>query len=619
MDSSRKRPLSPTDQSNSHGVHHYLQRDPSPVPDTKRLKTSDSDHAPAKYVTSSSQANSTDAMANQSTSVENVHIKDESVSDRFSTLNGRSLDDDVSRSSSPHTAGSSRRNSQCDTSVTSSASILDGGLVEAANMAKFFQSNQKCHKIKVVNDERLNKLDVPETFLGTFFYQPVNCLFPSLVDHLNGILHVRIASRYLTYDNPNIKKRSVWGTDVYTDDSDVVGMIVHGGSYTLPDPLHPRNDSDDGRPSSISSIQRPNHDLIVTLRVLPKLLKYAGTSRHRIKSRHWTDHDGMSLRVESVKEIPRGTAITHGRKNLKARVSAMSLLRVSLTKPRQRYFQYPTPENNSVKETTLVFDVNGSYFKYSPTLLVDKDPENIQTWTTYRLRSEVILLSNDDQIVEISRIPQSDPLSVDRYRILTITNSSLSDTTTFPIPESTPNAKVLFTNLDWDDLKWIKKGLFITSSPLPSQSPTRSQNNQLNHHTWNVEVVEDNDIYSPLSPDFRRRSSNFASLNPNAGSSGGNGRRLSTLGNSVMDRHNFGTGVTNGGSSAAMGAKDRTFTLSFGMNISSGPTPSSYIDLAKDKSKGVRKSSVDFVGTNGEGSFLSVRKLWWKKRNDVSD
>lgn len=38
----------------------------------------------------------------------------------------------------------------------------------------------------------------------------------------NSLLEVRIASTYLTYDNAKVRKRELWGTEVYTDDSDVV-------------------------------------------------------------------------------------------------------------------------------------------------------------------------------------------------------------------------------------------------------------------------------------------------------------------------------------------------------------------------------------------------------------
>lgn len=47
----------------------------------------------------------------------------------------------------------------------------------------------------------------------------------------------------------------------------------------------------------------PDHDLKVTVRVLPTLQNYASSIRYRIKSREWTKHDGMSLFVSKVEKI----------------------------------------------------------------------------------------------------------------------------------------------------------------------------------------------------------------------------------------------------------------------------------------------------------------------------
>lgn len=46
----------------------------------------------------------------------------------------------------------------------------------------------------------------------------------------------------------------------------------------------------------------PNYDLKVTVRVLPTLQHYASSIRHKIKSREWTKHDGMSLFVTKVEK-----------------------------------------------------------------------------------------------------------------------------------------------------------------------------------------------------------------------------------------------------------------------------------------------------------------------------
>jgi hypothetical protein len=72
----------------------------------------------------------------------------------------------------------------------------------------------------------------------------------------------------------------------------------------------------------------PDHDISVTLRVLPKLQRYTGTIRHNLKSRQWgSNHDGMSIYVESVETIPRGEARAKGRGALKTGLFAYQDLR----------------------------------------------------------------------------------------------------------------------------------------------------------------------------------------------------------------------------------------------------------------------------------------------------
>lgn len=52
--------------------------------------------------------------------------------------------------------------------------------------------------------------------------------------------------------------------------------------------------------------RKPDHDLKVTVRVLPTLQHYASSIRHKLKSREWAKHDGMSLFVHKVEKIKVG-------------------------------------------------------------------------------------------------------------------------------------------------------------------------------------------------------------------------------------------------------------------------------------------------------------------------
>lgn len=60
-------------------------------------------------------------------------------------------------------------------------------------------------------------------FLGRFVYEPGWIIPPSVTeDAVGGRFEVRIAQRFLNRDNEGVVRRKLWGTGVYTDDSDVV-------------------------------------------------------------------------------------------------------------------------------------------------------------------------------------------------------------------------------------------------------------------------------------------------------------------------------------------------------------------------------------------------------------
>lgn len=59
---------------------------------------------------------------------------------------------------------------------------------------------------------------------------------------------------------------------------------------------------------SSSTILVPDHDLHVTLRILPRLVKYTGSTRYGLDSKGWgASHDGESVRVEKVEKVERGS------------------------------------------------------------------------------------------------------------------------------------------------------------------------------------------------------------------------------------------------------------------------------------------------------------------------
>ncbi|BFZ59014.1 hypothetical protein YB2330_000014 [Saitoella coloradoensis] len=146
----------------------------------------------------------------------------------------------------------------------------------------------------IVRNERVVKhLDgLPSQFLGTLIYEwkgDGRAFLPNLQGKGNCTLQVRIAKRYMHNGGEGVVRRCVWGTEVYTDDSDLVAMLVHAGRISLEDGV--------------------KGDVVVTLRVAPTLVRYTGSFRNGIKSRSWkVEHDGMSVMIEDVQHVSTGAA-----------------------------------------------------------------------------------------------------------------------------------------------------------------------------------------------------------------------------------------------------------------------------------------------------------------------
>ncbi|GAA5842357.1 hypothetical protein JCM9279_005358 [Rhodotorula babjevae] len=136
-------------------------------------------------------------------------------------------------------------------------------------------------------------------------------------------------------DLPTVRQRQVWGTDVYTDDSDVLLVLLHSGwlRVTRRDRRLRAGEKGAGadavrRAKTIGEerIAVPGRDgegdkdevptaLLVRLGVVPALVRYEGIERQGIRSRSWGNgHDGVSLRVEDVLSLddvppPRATRL----------------------------------------------------------------------------------------------------------------------------------------------------------------------------------------------------------------------------------------------------------------------------------------------------------------------
>ncbi|CAG8665517.1 6478_t:CDS:2 [Dentiscutata erythropus] len=111
------------------------------------------------------------------------------------------------------------------------------------------------------------------------------CTYPRLVKGKIGeLIEVLIESRWLTTSNATREDTIAWGTDIFTDDSDILKAVTHSEKVDLTD-------------------IPPRHDLIVTIRFLPGCLKYSGSARQGINTLSYGPHESSYI-IEEVRIIP---------------------------------------------------------------------------------------------------------------------------------------------------------------------------------------------------------------------------------------------------------------------------------------------------------------------------
>lgn len=145
------------------------------------------------------------------------------------------------------------------------------------------------------------------------------------------------------------EKIQVWGTEVYTDDSDIVGAMVHDGwvqgefGDEGPD-LTELVDSNDGEAveAEVGMLlkERPKRpvripagvDAHVTILILPPLEAYSASHRNHVRSRAFGDgrgaggklqHDGMSFMINKIEFVDEGIGsrfLERGSKGRKVRL-----------------------------------------------------------------------------------------------------------------------------------------------------------------------------------------------------------------------------------------------------------------------------------------------------------
>lgn len=156
---------------------------------------------------------------------------------------------------------------------------------------------------------------------------------PRFEGNENCTFTVKVMRAYLDHKSREeiTIRRAVWGTDIYTDDSDIIAACIHQGWFKGAWPAGVDEDllglevTDEGtihvfrspdeiwtKPSASGPADVPkNRDLNVNILILPLLDKYSSVTRFGIRSREWggkydgyhSMHDGLSFMIQSIQWV----------------------------------------------------------------------------------------------------------------------------------------------------------------------------------------------------------------------------------------------------------------------------------------------------------------------------
>ncbi|KAL2325219.1 hypothetical protein Fmac_024277 [Flemingia macrophylla] len=296
-------------------------------------------------------------------------------------------------------------------------------------------------------------------------------------------LEIRIPSEHVTATNRQVRGGQLWGTDVYTYDSDLVAVLMHTG-YCRPTASPP--------PAAIQELR-------ATVRVLPPQDCYISTLRNNVRSRAWGAAIGCSYRVEKCCIVKKGggtidlePCLTHT-STIEPTLAPVTVERTMTTRAaasnalRQQKF---------VREVTIQYNLcNEPWIKYSISIVADRGLKK-PLYTSARLKKgEVLYLETHLSRYELCFIGEKmvkatpatqlhDPATeksqnhhphsangekndcenvvIDAFRWSRCKKPLPQKVMrTIGIPLPLEHLEVLEENLDWEDVQWSQTGVWI--------------------------------------------------------------------------------------------------------------------------------------------------------------
>ena len=278
-----------------------------------------------------------------------------------------------------------------------------------------------------------------------FLYKPFYSL-PDLSPFIGEIIEVRVASEFLSSLNKAYVENRIWGSDIYTSDSDMVCVLQHSGFYNI----------NDYTPTEIAGLS-------IYLRVSRGRAAYNSSLKNGVRSKKLNNYQGHSIKVEGY--VNRSFLGSEEElKSMAARMPTNSEYKRKKPNPQR------LADNMYYTEFNMVFNLSFEmWLAYSLPAICDKG-RDFKDFTSYRLKKSALYIETSSQRYEISLNfmdhNNDDYLfeEYETYKIAEVIDPIPKDNDFMlanKIPLEDKYLKVIFNSVDWHDLLWGENSLKI--------------------------------------------------------------------------------------------------------------------------------------------------------------
>ena len=305
--------------------------------------------------------------------------------------------------------------------------------------SKYVNKNQR----EISGNELAQNLD--KQAKEHFLYKPFYSL-PDLSPFIGEIIEVRVASEFLSSLNKAYVENRIWGSDIYTSDSDMVCVLQHSGIYNI----------NDYTPTEIAGLS-------IYLRVSKGRAAYNSSLKNGVRSKKLNNYQGHSIKVEG-----------YASRNFLGNEEELKSMAARMPSNSEYERKKPNPQrladNMYYTEFNMVFNLSFEmWLAYSLPAICDKG-RDFKDFASHRLKNSVLYIETPSQRFEISLklMDHNDDdylfEEYETYKIAEVLEPIPKDNDFMianKIPLEDKYLKVIFNKVDWHDLLWGENCLKI--------------------------------------------------------------------------------------------------------------------------------------------------------------